>query len=70
MRQHSLGSKSGKRVEVGKIFIPMRNITELNELIYTGTKQVCNKIDVSLRNLNSNSKAEYRPVGWGGGSVE
>ena len=35
------------------------NITELDELIYTGTKQLCDKIDVALRNLNKNTK-----LGW------
>ena len=36
--------------------IPTRNITVTNELIDAGTKIVCNKIDVSLKHPNRNTK--------------
>ena len=37
-------------------YILTNNMTELNELIYTGAKLVCNNIDVPLKNTNRNSK--------------
>ena len=36
--------------------IPKDNITELNELIFAGTKVESNKIGLHLRNLNRNTK--------------
>ena len=39
--------------------IPIGNITELNELIYAGVKQVCDKISVPEGKLNINTKS-----GW------
>ena len=38
---------------------PTNNITELNELIYAGTKLVCTKIGVPRKNTDGNSK-----LGW------
>ena len=38
----------------------MRNITELNELIYTEAKQVCDKIGVPPRNPNRNTKPGWK----------
>ena len=53
----SLRSQDRKKVKVeiekiNKLFtiIQTNNITELNELIYAGTKLVCDKIGVPLRN--------------------
>ena len=37
----------------------MKSITDLNELIYAGTILVNEKIGVSLRNMNRNSKPGY-----------
>ena len=34
------------------------NISELNELIYTGAKLVCHKMGIPLRNPNRNTKHE------------
>ena len=40
--------------------IPTGNFTELNEEIYAGTKLVCDKIGVPLRNLKRNAKPGWR----------
>ena len=53
------------KVETEKIIkllpnIPTDNVTELNELIYAGTKLVFDKIGVPLRNTDRNIKP-----GWG-----
>ena len=37
----------------------MKNITELNELIFTGAKLVCEQIGVPLKNRNCKSKPEW-----------
>ena len=37
-------------------YIPTDNITELNELIYAGGKQVCDKIGIPQKNENRNLK--------------
>ena len=37
-------------------YIPTKNITELNELIYAGAKLVCEKIRVPLKSMNKKSK--------------
>ena len=62
----SLRNQDGKtaRVETYKInelltHISTYNITELNELIYAEAKLVWNRIGVSLKNTNRNSK-----LGW------
>ena len=34
----------------------MKNITELNKLMYAGVKLVCDKIGVPLKNTNRNPK--------------
>ena len=41
----------------------MKNISELNKLIYAGVKLITDKIDVPLKNTKSNSKPgwEIRP---------
>ena len=39
--------------------ISMNNITELNELIYARTKLISDKIDISQRNSNRNTKTEW-----------
>ena len=49
------------KVETEKInklstHIPKGNITELNALIYAGSKLVCDKISVFLRNPRRNTK--------------
>ena len=38
------------------INIPTDNITELNKLLYTGTKLICDKIDIPQGNLNKITK--------------
>ena len=45
-----------KKSKVETENIPTNNITELNVLICAGSKSVCDKIDVPLRNTNRNSK--------------
>ena len=63
---HPSGTKTGKKVtieteKVNKLLlnIPTGNITELNDLIYTRAKPVCDKIDIPIRNPNRNTKS-----GW------
>ena len=62
----SLRSQNRKKLKVetkkiNKLLrnIPTDNITELNELIYTKAKLVCNKICVSRRNRNRNTKPAW-----------
>ena len=41
-------------------YIPMDNITKMNELIYAGAKLDNNKICILLRNLNRNAKPRWK----------
>ena len=68
----SLTDKDWKKVEVEteKVYkllpnIQTDNISELNELIYSGAKLVCDNIGIHLRNSNRNIKPrwEIRPEG-------
>ena len=65
----SLGIQDWKKSQGNKLLpnIPTGNITELNELIYTGVKLACDKIDVPQSNPNRNTKLgwEIRPEGQG-----
>ena len=41
-------------------YIPMNNITELNELIYAGAKLVCKKIGIPSKSTKTQSKPGWK----------
>ena len=46
-------SRWKRKINQVLIYIPAKNITELNEVIYAGAKSVCEKIGVPLNSTDN-----------------
>ena len=57
-KKHSIENNQDGNEKINHVltYIPIKIITDLNELINAGAKLVCEKIEVSLKNTNKNSK--------------